>query len=64
MCHFSIRSRPAGVHPASHTMGTSDYVPGDKAAGRENDKSPPLGAEVNNGGAMLIQPHMSSLREL
>jgi hypothetical protein len=44
------------AHPAFYPMGIVDSFPGDKAAGREADHSPPSSAEVKNGGAIPPLP--------
>jgi hypothetical protein len=47
--NFSLHRRVQNgsrAHPASYPMGTRDSFPGDKAAGREADHSPPSSAEV------------------
>jgi hypothetical protein len=42
-----------GTRPASYKMGTGGSSPGAKRHGRESDLSPPSGAEVKNGRAIL-----------
>jgi hypothetical protein len=42
-------------------MGTEGYSPGVKRPGRESDHSSPSGAELKNGGAILLLPHTPSL---
>jgi hypothetical protein len=48
-----------GAHPASYPMGTGgSFHGGVKRQGREDDHSPPSGAEVKNGGAIPPLPNM------
>jgi hypothetical protein len=49
--NFSFHHRVqngSGTHPASYPMGTRGFFPGDKAAAREADHSPPSSTEVKN----------------
>jgi hypothetical protein len=47
--NFSLQHRvqtDSGVHPTSYQMGTGGFLPGHKAAGREDDRSSLSSAEV------------------
>jgi hypothetical protein len=47
--NFSFHHRVqngSGAHPASYPMGTRGSFPGNKAAGREADHSPPSSVEI------------------
>jgi hypothetical protein len=50
----------SGAHPESYPMGTGALSPGVKRPGREADHSPPSSADVKNGGAIPLLPHMPS----
>jgi len=53
----------SGTHPASYPMGTGGSFPGDKAAGREADHSPPSNAEdIGCVDLYLHSPNTSSWR--
>jgi hypothetical protein len=49
----------SGAHPDSYPMGTGGSFPGDKAAGREADHSPPTSAEVKTWIYTSTPPYAS-----
>jgi hypothetical protein len=61
--HFSLLQNGhtgSGTHPASYIMGTGSCSLGVKRPGREAYRSPPSGAEVMNGEAILSLSHKST----
>jgi hypothetical protein len=50
----------SGAHPASFSTGIEIISQGVKRPGREADHSPPTSAEIKNGGAIPLLPHVSS----
>jgi hypothetical protein len=48
------------AHPASYPVDTGGDSPGVKRPGRETDHLSPSSAEVKNGGAIPLLPHMAS----
>jgi hypothetical protein len=49
-----------GAHPTTYSMGIGVTVPRVKRQDRESDLSPPYGAKVKKGGAVLSLFHMYS----
>jgi hypothetical protein len=57
--NFSLHLRVqtgSGFHPAFYPMGTRYSFPGDKAAGRQADHSPPFSAEVKKAWSHISTP--------
>jgi hypothetical protein len=52
----------SGAYPASYSVCAEDYLSATRRHGFDADNSLPFSAEIENGGTVLLLPHMSSWR--